>query len=48
MMKDIIERSNAPNKVFLFILGRQQAYIGGISVQKKYLHKLGEIVYGSL
>lgn len=43
MMKDIFKRNNAPNKVFLFIVGKKQVYIGGISSKKRFLHELGVI-----
>lgn len=43
MMEDILKRNNAPNKIFLFILGKKQIYVGAISIKKRFLHKLGEI-----
>lgn len=43
MMTSILKRDNSPGQIFLFILGRKQLYIGGISSVNQSLQKLGGI-----
>lgn len=43
MMENIIVRDSAPRKIFLFILGKKQIYIGTICKEKNTLDKIGDI-----